>query len=131
MSGAASRALACFTLIAGSVFGQSFYLSNDAVPRKETVELTIDPARETFEGSVSIDVELRAPISIVWLNAKNLTIGSAVVAQGETVRPAKVIPSSDERVGIDGGQPLGGPVTIRIAYQGRLDDKALSGPYRR
>ena len=131
MSGAASRALACFTLIAGSVFGQSFYLSNDAVPRKETVELTIDPARETFEGSVSIDVELRAPISIVWLNAKNLTIGSAVVAQGETVRPAKVIPSSDERVGIDGGQPLTGAVTIRIAYQGRLDDKALSGPYRR
>ena len=108
-----------------------FISPNDAVPRKETVQLTIDPARETFEGSVSIDVELRAPASIIWLNAKNLTIGSASVAQGGTVHPAKVIPGSDERIGIDVGQPLTGPATIRIDYQGRLDDKALSGPYRR
>ena len=125
------RALACFTLIAGSLLGQSFYLSNDVVPRKETVELTIDPARETFEGSVSIDIELRAPASTIWLNAKNLAIGSAVVAQGDIVRPAKVIPSSDERIGLDAGLPIAGLATIRIAYQGRLDDKALSGPYRR
>jgi alanyl aminopeptidase len=131
MSGAVQRALACFTLVAGSSVGQSFYLSNDAIPRKETVQLTIDPAREMFDGSASIEVELRAPAAIVWLNAKNLTIGSAFVAQGDMVRPAKVIPVSDERIGIDVGQTLAGPATIRIAYQGRLDDKALSGAYRR
>ena len=39
--------------------------------------------------------------------------------------------SSGERIGIDGGQPLAGPATIRIAYQGRLDDKGSGGPYRR
>ena len=125
------RALALGTLVAGSVVGQSFYLSNDAVPRQETVQLTVDPARETFEGSVSIDVELRASAAIIWLNAKNLTIGSASIEHGGTAHPAKVIPSPDERIGIDGGQPVTGSATIRIAYQGRLDDKALSGPYRR
>jgi len=125
------RALAYGTLVAGSVLGQSFYLSNDAIPRKETVQLNVDPAREIFDGSVSIDIELRAPVAIIWLNAKNLTIGSAFVAQGDMVRPAKVIPVSGERIGIDVGEPLKGPATIRIAYQGRLDDKALSGPYRR
>ena len=124
-------AFAFFALIAGSLFGQSFYLSNDVVPRKETVELTIDPARETFEGFVSIDVELRAPASTIWLNAKNLTIGSAFIAQGDTVRPAEVIRSSNERIGIYVGKELTGPVAAQINYQGRLDDKALSGPYRR
>ena len=123
-------------LLAGSLFGQallnqSFYLSNDAIPRKETVQLTIDPARETFEGSVSIDVELQVPASVIWLNARNLTIGSASIAQGGMVRPAKIIPGSGERIGIDGGPSLAGPATIRIVYQGRLDDKALTGPYRR
>jgi alanyl aminopeptidase len=124
------RTLACGTLVAASVFGQSFYLSNDVVPRKETVQLTIDPTRETFEGFVSIDVELRAPASTIWLNAKNLTIGSAFIAEGDTVRPAEVIRSSNERIGIFGGERTG-PVAIQINYQGRLDDKALSGPYRR
>ncbi len=131
MSGAVSRALACWTLVAGSLLGQSFYLSNEAVPRKETVQLTIDPARETFEGSVSIDVDLRASTSIIWLNAKNLTISSALISQGDTARPARIVPGSEERIGIDGGQPLAGLATVRIVYQGRLDDKGLVGPYRR
>jgi aminopeptidase N len=124
-------AFACFALVAGSAVGQSFYLSNDVIPRKETVQLTIDPSRETFDGSVSIDVELRAAAAIIWLNAKNLIISSASIEQGDAAHPAKVIPSSGERIGIDAGRPLTGPAIIRIAYQGRLDDKALSGPYRR
>ena len=125
------RALACLALIAGSLYSQSFYLPADAVLHKQTVQLTVDPARETFEGSVSIDIELKDPTSLIWLNAKNLTIGLAFITEGDTIRPVKVISSPGERIGIDAGQPLTGSATIRITYQGRLDDKALSGPYRR
>lgn len=128
---AAPRALACWTLLTGSLYCQSFYLSGDVVPRKESVQLTVDPARETIEGSVSIAVELLAPASIIWLNAKNLTIASASVAQGEMTRAAKIIPGSGEHIGIDAGELPAGVATIRIAYQARLDDKALTGPYRR
>ena len=123
--------LACWTLATCSLYSQSFYLPNGIDPRHEAVQLTIDPARETFEGSVSIDVDLKAPASVIWLNAKNLTIGSASIEQGGTGHPAKIIPASEERIGLDNGQPLAGDATIRIAYQGRLDDKALAGPYRR
>jgi alanyl aminopeptidase len=124
------RAVACWALLAGSLYNQSFYLSTDVIPRKETVELTIDPARETFEGSVLIDVELRGIDSTVWLNARNLTIGSVFLDGGDTIRPTEVIRRSDERIGIYVGDETG-PVAIQIDYQGRLDDKALSGPYRR
>ncbi|HEV8412539.1 MAG TPA: M1 family metallopeptidase [Bryobacteraceae bacterium] len=124
------RAVACWALLAGSLYSQSFYLSTDVIPRKETVELTIDPARETFEGSVLIDVELRGIDSTVWLNARNLTIRSVFLDGGDTIRPTEVIRRSDERIGIYVGDQTG-PVAIQIDYQGRLDDKALTGPYRR
>ena len=125
------HAIACWMLVAGSLYSQSFYLPNEAVPRKETVQLTIDPARETFEGSVSIDVDLRVPTSIVWLNAKNLTIASALIAQGGAEHAARIVASPDEKIGIDGGQLRAGLASIRINYQGRLDDKGLTGAYRR
>jgi len=121
------RMLASWTLVASPLLSQSFYLSDDVIPRKETVQLTIDPSLGTFEGSVSIDAELRVPTSVIWLNAKNLTVGAAFIAG----RPARVIPGSGERIGTDGGRPLTGSTTIRVTYQGRLDDKGLSGPYRR
>jgi len=125
------HALACYTLVASSLFSQSFYLSSDVIPRKETVLLTIDPARETFEGRVSIDVELRAPASIIWLNAKDLTVGSVSVTQGDSVRAAKIVLGSHERIGIDAGELLTGSATIGVKYEGKLGDKSLVGPYRR
>jgi len=125
------HALACYTLVASSLFSQSFYLSSDVIPRKETVLLTIDPARETFEGRVSIDVELRAPASIIWLNAKDLTVGSVSVTQGDSVRAAKIVLGSHERIGIDAGELLTGSATIGVNYEGKLGDKSLVGPYRR
>ncbi|HEY2845424.1 MAG TPA: M1 family metallopeptidase, partial [Bryobacteraceae bacterium] len=118
-------------LFASAVFSQSFYLQSDVTPRRETVQLTIDPARETFEGVASIDVHLPAADSPIWINAKNLTVKSASIAQGATQRTARVIPGDGESIGIDAGEPVSGDATIRIEYQGRLDDKGLVGPYRR
>jgi len=123
-------ALAC-CVFAASAYSQSFYLSSQTVPRKETVLLTIDPARETFEGRVSIDVDLRAPASVIWLNAKDLTVGSASIVQGDSVRAAKVVTGSNERIGIDAGESITGLATIGINYAGKLGDKSLAGPYRR
>ena len=123
-------ALAC-CVFAASAYSQSFYLSSQTVPRKETVLLTIDPARETFEGRVSIEVDLRAPASVIWLNAKDLTVGSASIVQGDSVRAAKVVTGSNERIGIDAGESITGLATIGINYAGKLGDKSLAGPYRR
>jgi len=125
------HALACYTLVASSLFSQSFYLSSDVIPRKETVLLTIDPARETFEGRVSIDVQLRAPASVIWLNAKDLAVGSVTITQGGSVRAAKIVLGSHERIGIDAGELLTGSATIGVKYEGKLGDKSLVGPYRR
>src|SRR5690242_3046081 len=93
-----------------------FNLSDDIAPKKYTVTLTIDPSRSTFEGEVSIELEARKQVSTLWLNAKGLTIMSPVPVY-----------ANDEFVGFQTGDSS----RIVIRYTGRLDDKALVGPYRR
>src|SRR5712692_7814124 len=105
----------------------AFLLPDDVVPRKHTVELTIDPSRDTFEGRMRIDVELRAPVTEVWVDAKDLIIASASV----NGTPQTVLATGGEFAGLEMKAPLEGRATIEFRYQGRLDDKGLAGPYRR
>src|SRR5258708_5496523 len=55
----------------------AFLLPNDVVPRKYTIELTIDPSQPTFSGIAQIEVELRRETDEIWLNGKDLITGSA------------------------------------------------------
>jgi alanyl aminopeptidase len=118
-------------LAPAALHSQSFYLPNDVIPRQETVILTIDPARETFEGSVAIAVDLLKPASTVWLNAKSLTVRHVSVTAGGETAPAHGRVASAEMIAVDLGAPAAGRITLDIQFQGRLDDKALAGPYRR
>lgn len=109
----------------------SFYLPDDVIPRKQTVELTIDPARETFSGSVRIEVDLRKPTTTLWLNAKNLTVKEATVTFNGQEHAART-QTATEFLGLDLDAPMGpGPAVLSIDYQGRLDEKGLAGVYRR
>ncbi len=54
-----------------------FGLTDDAAPRRYSLELTIDPDRDSFQGTVRIDVDLIRPASTIWLNANGLTISEA------------------------------------------------------
>jgi len=109
-----------------------FLLPDDVTPKKHIVDLKIDPAKPTFEGTVRIEVELRRPVSVIWVNAKDLTpMESSVEASGH-VYPARATAVGGEFIGLELESPVGpGLVTLSIRYQGRLDEKSLSGPYRR
>ena len=109
----------------------TFQLPNTITPRRHTVELTIDPARETFEGHIQIEVDLRVPSTEIWVNGKNLTISSAtIVTPAGTLTPT-VLTAAGEFIGLSLLVPLEGPATLDYRYQGRLDEKGLAGAYRR
>jgi alanyl aminopeptidase len=96
------------------------------------VELTVDPRSDTFDGWMRIDVELRSPAAVVWLNAKDLTIQSASFIFPGEARRTGVVSAGGEFLGLQLDREAGpGPATLDIHYQGRLDEKALAGPYRR
>jgi alanyl aminopeptidase len=110
----------------------AFLLSNDVVPTRHLVELTIDPSRDTFEGWARIEVELRKPASVIWVNAKDLTPKEASVGSGDRTYLANVQSHGGEFMGLELDAPIGpGHATLSIRYQGRLDAKSLVGPYRR
>jgi alanyl aminopeptidase len=115
---------------AATLPAQSFLLPNDVIPKKHIIELTVDPARDTFTGRAQIEIELTKPTSIVELNAKGLKIhASSIDWQGLTI-PAQ--PSIDEEtITLKLPSNIGpGPATISIHYGAKLDQKAVAGPYR-
>ena len=50
-----------FIPLAAGVQVPDFLLPDDVVPRRHSIELTIDPSRPSFTGQARIEVDLRAP----------------------------------------------------------------------
>ncbi|HEY7335315.1 MAG TPA: M1 family metallopeptidase [Bryobacteraceae bacterium] len=126
-----------FALFSGAVFAAlpsppAFRLPDDVVPLKHAVELTIDPNQPTFEGTASIEVDLRKPTALIWVNGRDLIPREAFVEFGGSKRPARVEAASNEFLGVKLDSAIGpGQATVLIRYQGKLDEKQVLGAYRR
>jgi cytosol alanyl aminopeptidase len=112
----------------GGVFTIPF--GRGAIPKKHIVELTIDPARDTFAGHAQIEVELTRATNVLEVHAKGLKVLSSSVSWQE--RDIISQPSIfDETIDLNLPSTVGpGRATISIHYQGKLDETAIVGPYR-
>src|SRR5438270_13681661 len=70
-----------------------------ARPTHYSIGLTVDPARETFEGDVTVALELLLPTRTLWLSASDLTIKSATLTVGKDRLEARVLPQPADFVG--------------------------------
>ena len=103
-----------------------FRLPNDVTPQKYTVSLTVDPAKDTFEGTIEIAVQLQHKQQIVWLNAKELTVTSA--SAGSVHARAELV--GDEFLALQFEKPVGpGRVVLKIEYQAKLREKPDCGGF--
>jgi alanyl aminopeptidase len=109
-----------------------FRLPDEVVPIKHTLELSIDPNVATFEGKAVIDVDLRKPAAVIWINGRNLIPRDAAVEVDGRPLPARVEPVGGELLGLHLASMIGpGRAKLSIAYQGRLDERQVLGAYRR
>jgi len=110
----------------------SFTLPDDVIPKKHIVELTIDPARDTFTGWIQIEVNLTKPTAVIGLNAKNLTVeASSIVWQGRAIPAQADVGDETIHLLLPHLSTIGpGAATISIRYKGKLDETAIVGPYR-
>lgn len=109
-----------------------FNLPDDATPQKYTVVLSIDPNKDAFDGTVFIEANIAKPVSTIWLNGKDLDVDFVQLSQGKVLRDARARLVNKELIAIDvSGAPVSGVWGIYISYQGKLDDKAVVGAYRR
>src|SRR5215475_5594509 len=77
-------------------------LPDGARPVKNAATLTVVPSAETFDGDMTIDVEVTAPQKVLWLNADGLSVDRADVDG----KPARVVPGGANFVGLALDAPL-------------------------
>ena len=82
----------------------SLRLDDRAVPLSYELHLAIDPAVPTFDGEVAIEIDVRRPARVLWINARDLEVRSARL--GTDGRAATVIPGGREFVGLEFAEPV-------------------------
>jgi alanyl aminopeptidase len=112
-----------------------FSLNDDAVPRKYAIELTIDPDRESFEGTARIEIELLKRLPAIWLNAMGLTVLNATAQAGGRRLPIHAVADGVDLLAIEPEPGAGaifdkGRLTLSIRYRAPLGAKPSIGPYR-
>ena len=102
-----------------------------AHPLRYDLDLTLEPSKDGFAGSIGIDLSVKEATRIVWLNARDLHIREAHATASGSPLPARIIPGGEGFVGFAFDRPIGpGPARLDIAYEGRLDKEGETGLYR-
>ncbi len=104
-----------------------------AAPTRMAVELTLLPERETFSGAVAIDLDVRRPTDVLWLNATAITIHEAhlEIPGAEDPVTAEVLPGGDQFAGLRFAAPLApGKATLHLAYEGQFEAVDTEGLFR-
>jgi cytosol alanyl aminopeptidase len=106
-------------------------LPSGAAPAGYAAELSIDPGKDAFQGSVSIDLRLKERTSLLWLNATALQITKASAVVSDRTVAVRALPGGDDFVGFAFARPVGpGNVVLKIDYTGTLDRSSTQGLFR-
>ena len=76
-------------------------LGDDVRPVRYRLDLTLIPQQDTFSGAVEIDIDIRKPTDLIWLNARDLKIDDAKLVTSGATLAAKVEPDGKEFAGAD------------------------------
>ncbi len=109
----------------------AFRLPAGVRPTHYGLDLKIVPAEPTFSGSVTIDLQVDAPTSLVWLNASALSLSGGELRAGGKAQAATVVPGGTDYVGLRVPHPIGkGPAQLFVRFSGKLDTERSRGLYR-
>jgi alanyl aminopeptidase len=100
-------------------------------PISYRAELTLDPMKDTFTGSLRIRIQVSESTNTIWLNAHHLSIASITLASGGNALTGKVTPGGEDYVGIafESAVPKG-PSELSIQYTGEIRKGDTAGLFR-
>jgi alanyl aminopeptidase len=96
-------------------------------PIRYAVDLTLDPDKESFDGSIAIQLRFDKAASILWLNANGITVKSASLRFAGQQIQVTAVPQGDDFLKLTFPSEVpAGEAELRIAYSGaiRLHDTA-------
>ncbi len=89
-------------------------------PTSYRAELTLDPAKTDFSGSIEIVIDIGRATQTIWLNASEIDVQSAVLEQGGKTLNATAKPVNDFLSLAFPSSIETGPATLRIKYTGKV-----------
>ncbi len=112
------------------IFPAPFRLPDTATPLSYDLALTLDPASDRFEGTVSIEVELKTPTRLLRLHADGLTIGLASFTRaGVTTALTPHLDGLGALALVSSKSLAPGRGTLTLSWTGPLDEPPV-GLYR-
>ncbi len=124
--------LFCWTALAApSLEPPKLRFDGSVQPLRYLVDLTIVPDRDTFHGSVDIDVDVRTPTQVIWLNAIGLAVQDAGFRpEAGAALPAKTVPGGDQFIGFSFDRAVSGKGTLHVVYQGKISRNSSAGVFQ-
>jgi alanyl aminopeptidase len=122
--------------LSGSVFAvpapepPKLRLGDAAQPASYAVDLTVIPNHDTFRGIVDIEVNVRTPAQVLWLNATHLAIQAASFRSDAGAVPLKVLLGGGQFAGFAFDHPVYGHGVLHIAYKGKISRNNSSGLFQ-
>jgi len=100
-------------------------------PERYRAELTLDPDKTEFSGTIRIQVKVNRPVQTIWLNANRIAVVQASVTAGGTMVTAKALPGGDDLLGLQlpSAIPVGA-AEIAIRYTGEVRHGDSSGVFQ-
>ncbi len=117
-------------LAAPSLDPPKLRLGDAAAPSHYAVDLTLIPDRDAFQGKVDIDIDVRVPSEIIWLNATELEISEASFQpENGAAETATLVPGGHDYAGFSFAQAISGKGVLHIAYQGKISRSSNAGVF--
>ena len=107
-----------------------FRLPTTAHPVRYQVDVTVDPTSDDFSGTIRSEIEFTRASRVLWLNATEITIDSAVLTVGGEQLPARVISVPKNFVGLAFPHDVSGHASLSITYRGKAHADDGDGIYR-
>ncbi len=110
---------------------QSGRVDPDVVPAGYTIQLDLDPGRANYSGAVTVEIDVKAPKSSLWLHSIGHDIRQiTLMSHGESLGLNALAKRDDEWLKITPIKALNaGRYSLMIAFDGTMT-KPLEGVYR-
>jgi alanyl aminopeptidase len=101
-------------------------------PISYKAELSLDPEKDDFTGTIVIKLDVQEPSQTIWLNRGSITVETAALTQQGKTLTAKVLAGGDDFVGFQFDRPAAtGAAELTVHYSGKALAKNASGLFRR
>jgi len=103
-------------------------LDHAAIPTAESVDLTCDPGKPDYSGTVRITLDVKQPTDVLRFHARTLTIDRAkLMSSKATLVPSAIEPLEPDQVRLRFAAPVApGTYTLELAFHNQYNVRSIS-----